>query len=81
TNSFNTFSTQVNTANIFKDVNAASTSRTFSSVGPLSEPPHDPLMPELEDTVEIPRTGIFGNAYDDDDLETHNADENVGAEV
>ncbi|GJT61532.1 putative ribonuclease H-like domain-containing protein [Tanacetum coccineum] len=42
--------------------------RTFSSVGPLSEPPHDPLMPELEDTVEIPRTGIFGNAYDDDDL-------------
>ncbi|GKC30043.1 putative ribonuclease H-like domain-containing protein [Tanacetum coccineum] len=42
--------------------------RTFSLVGPSSEPPHDPLMPELEDTIEIQSTGIFGNAYDDDDL-------------
>ncbi|GJX42986.1 putative ribonuclease H-like domain-containing protein [Tanacetum coccineum] len=41
------------------DVNAANASRTFS-------PPHDPLMPELEDTAEMQRTGIFGNAYDDD---------------
>nr|GEW30810.1 copia protein [Tanacetum cinerariifolium] len=59
------------------DVNAASASRTFS-------PPHDPLMPELEDTTKIQRTGIFGNAYDKDNLETNNyyyADESVGAEV
>ncbi|GJV42406.1 hypothetical protein Tco_1420846 [Tanacetum coccineum] len=60
TNSFNTVSTPVNTA---------SASRTFSPVGPSSGPsfvpfggsfpidvanlPHDPLMPELEDTTEI----------------------------
>ncbi|GJR84328.1 putative ribonuclease H-like domain-containing protein [Tanacetum coccineum] len=30
------------------------------------------LMPELEDTAEIQSTGIFGNAYDDHDLETLN---------
>ncbi|GJR06246.1 putative ribonuclease H-like domain-containing protein [Tanacetum coccineum] len=77
TNSFNTVNTPVNTANVFKGVNAASASRTFS-------PPHDPLMPELKDTAEIQRTGIFGNAYDDDDLETYNslyANENVVAEA
>ncbi|GKD00660.1 putative ribonuclease H-like domain-containing protein [Tanacetum coccineum] len=70
TNSFNTVSTPVNTA---------SASRTFSPIGPSSGPsfvpfggsfpidvanlPHDPLMPELEDTAEIRSTGIFGNAY------------------
>ncbi|GJY22149.1 putative ribonuclease H-like domain-containing protein [Tanacetum coccineum] len=91
TNSFNTVSTPVNTA---------SASRTFSPVGPSSGPsfvpfggsfpidvanlPHDPLMPELEDTAEIRSTGIFGNAYDDHDLETLNtpyADQSVGAEA
>ncbi|GJR70081.1 ribonuclease H-like domain-containing protein [Tanacetum coccineum] len=77
TNSFNTVSTTVNTANVFKDVNIASASRTFSL-------PHDPLMPELEDMVEIQSTGIFGNAYDDHDLETLNtpyADQSVGVEA
>ncbi|GKA23727.1 putative ribonuclease H-like domain-containing protein, partial [Tanacetum coccineum] len=60
-------------------VNTASASRTFSPVGPSSGPsfvpfggsfpidvanlPHDPLMPELEDTAKIQSTGIFGNAY------------------
>ncbi|GJT04822.1 putative ribonuclease H-like domain-containing protein [Tanacetum coccineum] len=91
TNSFNTVSTPVNTA---------SASRTFSPVGPSSRPsfvpfggffpidvanlPHDPLMLELEDTAKIQSTGIFGNAYDDHDLETLNtpyADQNVGAEA
>ncbi|GKB60899.1 putative ribonuclease H-like domain-containing protein [Tanacetum coccineum] len=81
-------------------VNTASASRTFSPVGPSSGPlfvpfggsfpidvsnlPHDPLMPELEDTIEIQSTGIFGNAYDDHDLETLNtpyADQNVGTEA
>ncbi|GKF90740.1 hypothetical protein Tco_0274441 [Tanacetum coccineum] len=41
-------------------------------------------MHELEDTVEMQRTGIFGNAYDEDDLEPNNysyADESVGAEA
>ncbi|GJY24064.1 putative ribonuclease H-like domain-containing protein [Tanacetum coccineum] len=80
--------------------NTASASRTFSPVGPSSGPsfvpfggsfpidvanlPHDPLMPELEDTAEIQSTGIFGNAYDDHDLETLNtpyADQSVGAEA
>ncbi|GJR72468.1 putative ribonuclease H-like domain-containing protein [Tanacetum coccineum] len=76
TSRFNTVSTPVNTANIFKGVNTTSASRTFS-------PLHDPLMPELEDTTKIPRTGIFSNAYDDDDLETNNSydDESVGAEA
>nr|GEZ99559.1 copia protein [Tanacetum cinerariifolium] len=52
-------------------------SRTFN-------PPHDPLMPELEDTAAIQRTGIFGNAYDEYDLETNNysdANESVGTEA
>ncbi|GJV27512.1 putative ribonuclease H-like domain-containing protein [Tanacetum coccineum] len=34
--------------------------------------PHDPLMPELEDTTEIQSIGICGNAYDDHDLDTLN---------
>ncbi|GJV12352.1 ribonuclease H-like domain-containing protein [Tanacetum coccineum] len=91
TNSFNTVSTPVNTA---------SASRTFSLVGPSSGPsfvpfggsfpidvanlPHDPLMPELEDTAEIQSTSIFGNAYDGHDLETLNTpydDQSVGAEA
>ncbi|GJU31937.1 ribonuclease H-like domain-containing protein [Tanacetum coccineum] len=74
-NSFNTVSTPVNTA---------SASRTFSLTGPSSKPSFDPLMPELEDIGKIQSTSIFGNAYDDDDLETHNspnADESVGAEA
>ncbi|GKB46181.1 ribonuclease H-like domain-containing protein, partial [Tanacetum coccineum] len=76
TNSFNTISTTVNNANVFKDVNTASASRNFS-------PPHDPLMLELEDTAKMQRTGIFSNAYDDD-LETNNNpydDQSVGAEA
>ncbi|GJR18884.1 retrovirus-related pol polyprotein from transposon TNT 1-94 [Tanacetum coccineum] len=63
-------------------------SETFSPVGPSSGAsfvpfggsfpidvanlPHDPLIPELEDTAEIHNTGIFDNAYDDHDLETLN---------
>ncbi|GJY57099.1 putative ribonuclease H-like domain-containing protein [Tanacetum coccineum] len=91
TNIFNIVSTPVNTA---------SASRTFSPIGPSSRPsfipfggsfpidvtnlPHDPLMPELEDTAKIRSTGIFGNAYDDHDLETLNTpygDQSVGAEA
>ncbi|GJT27598.1 putative ribonuclease H-like domain-containing protein, partial [Tanacetum coccineum] len=91
TNSFNTVSTPVNTA---------SASRTFSPVGPSSGPsfvpfggsfpidvsnlPHDPLMPALKNTAEIRSIGIFGNAYDDHDLETLNTpyvDQSVGAKV
>nr|GEV95547.1 ribonuclease H-like domain-containing protein [Tanacetum cinerariifolium] len=68
TNSITTVSTPVNTA---------STSRTFF-------PLHDPLMPELEDTAKTQTTGIFGNTYDEDDLETNNhsyANESVCAEA
>ncbi|GKF07879.1 putative ribonuclease H-like domain-containing protein, partial [Tanacetum coccineum] len=49
TNSFNTVRTPVNTASILKEVSTTSSLRTFS-------PPHDPLMHELEDTVEMQRT-------------------------
>ncbi|GJT69823.1 putative ribonuclease H-like domain-containing protein [Tanacetum coccineum] len=41
-------------------------------------------MPDLEDTVEVPNTSIFGSAYDDDDLDTCNSpyvDQVVGAEA
>ncbi|GJX12320.1 hypothetical protein Tco_0204078, partial [Tanacetum coccineum] len=81
-------------------VNTASASRTFSPIGPSSGPsfvpfggsfpidvanlPHDPLTPELEDTTEIRSTSIFGNAYDDHDLETLNtpySDQCVGVEA
>ncbi|GKA18457.1 putative ribonuclease H-like domain-containing protein [Tanacetum coccineum] len=74
--------------------------QTFSPFGPSSRPsfvpfggsfpidvanlPHDPLMPELEDTAKIRSTSIFGNAYDDHDLETLNtpyADQSVGVEA
>nr|GEZ67120.1 hypothetical protein [Tanacetum cinerariifolium] len=58
-------------------INTASASRTFIHL-------HDPLMLELEDTAEIQTTGIFGNAYDKDDLETNNhsyVDESVGAQA
>ncbi|GJS52588.1 ribonuclease H-like domain-containing protein [Tanacetum coccineum] len=91
TNSFNTVSTPVNTAGA---------SKTFSLVGQSSGPsfvpfgrsfpidvanlPCDPLMPEFEDIFEIQSTGIFGNAYDDHDLETLNtlyADQSMGAEA
>ncbi|GKD04634.1 putative ribonuclease H-like domain-containing protein, partial [Tanacetum coccineum] len=71
--------------------NTASVSRIFGDVGssfiPLSKftnLPHDPLMPDLEDTTEVLNTGIFGNAYDDDDLDTCNSpydDQVVGAEA
>ncbi|GJX64930.1 hypothetical protein Tco_0299273 [Tanacetum coccineum] len=46
--------------------------------------PHDPLMPDLEDIAEVQSTGIFGNAYNDDDLDTYNypyADQAVGAKA
>ncbi|GJX28505.1 hypothetical protein Tco_0236584 [Tanacetum coccineum] len=84
----------------FKKTVQKSASETFSPVGPSSGPsfvpfggsflidvynlPHDPLMPELEDTVKIRSTSIFGNAYDDHDLETLNipyANQSVGAEA
>ncbi|GKA24705.1 putative ribonuclease H-like domain-containing protein [Tanacetum coccineum] len=87
TNSFNTVRTPLNTA---------SASRTSYPAGTSSEPqlmpidgsfsidindyPDDPLMPELEDTVEIHSTGIFGSAYDDSP-NTPIDDQSVGAEA
>ncbi|GJV28315.1 putative ribonuclease H-like domain-containing protein [Tanacetum coccineum] len=41
-------------------------------------------MPDLEDTVEVQNTGIFGSAFDDEDLDTYNspfADQVMGAEA
>ncbi|GKC05973.1 putative ribonuclease H-like domain-containing protein [Tanacetum coccineum] len=82
TNSFNTVSTPVNTAGgsrIFGDAGSS-----FVPLSKFTNLPHDPLMPDLEDTAEVPNTGIFGSAYDDDDLDTCNspyADQVVGAEA
>nr|GEV21913.1 paired amphipathic helix protein Sin3-like 2 [Tanacetum cinerariifolium] len=58
-------------------VNTASASRTFI-------PPCDPLMPEIDDTAEIQTTGVFGSAYDEDELKINNHsydDESVGVEA
>ncbi|GJZ86947.1 putative ribonuclease H-like domain-containing protein [Tanacetum coccineum] len=72
-------------------VNTAGGSIIFGDVGSSFVPlikftnlPHDPLMPDLEDTTEVPNTSIFGSAYDDDDLYTCNspyADQVVVAEA
>ncbi|GJR32965.1 putative ribonuclease H-like domain-containing protein [Tanacetum coccineum] len=77
-------------------VNAASAPRTSNDAGPLFVPlggsfplnvndlPYDPLMPDLEDTAEVQNTGIFGSAFDDEDLDTYNspfADQVMGAEA
>ncbi|GJX19789.1 putative ribonuclease H-like domain-containing protein [Tanacetum coccineum] len=87
TNSFNTVSTLVN---------AASAPRTSNGVGPsfvslggsfpldVNDFPDDPLMPDLEDTVEVQNTSIFGSTFDDEDLDTYNspfANQVVGAEA
>ncbi|GJS29028.1 hypothetical protein Tco_0489648, partial [Tanacetum coccineum] len=69
-------------------VNAASASRTYNDAGPSFVPlggsfPDDPLIPDLEDTAEV-QNGIFGSAYDDEDLDTYNspyADQVMGAEA
>ncbi|GJQ97335.1 hypothetical protein Tco_0008474 [Tanacetum coccineum] len=39
----------------------------------VNDLPNDPLMPDLEDTAKVQNTGIFGSAYDDDDLDTYNS--------
>ncbi|GJX44228.1 ribonuclease H-like domain-containing protein [Tanacetum coccineum] len=68
--------------------NAASASRTYNDVGPSFVPlggsfPNAPLMPDLEDTAEV-QNGIFGSAYNDEDLDTYNspyADQVMGTEA
>ncbi|GJR61285.1 putative ribonuclease H-like domain-containing protein, partial [Tanacetum coccineum] len=82
TNNFNTVSTPVNTAGesrIFYDAGSS-----FVPLSKFTNLPHDPLMPNLEDTAEVPNTGIFGSAYDNDDLDTCNspyANQVVGAKA
>ncbi|GJT21408.1 putative ribonuclease H-like domain-containing protein [Tanacetum coccineum] len=61
TNSFNSVSTPVN---------AASAPKTSNDVNDF---PDDPLMPDLEDIAEVQNTGIFGSAFDDEDLDTYNS--------
>ncbi|GJZ56861.1 putative ribonuclease H-like domain-containing protein, partial [Tanacetum coccineum] len=50
-----------NAFRIFTPVNAA----TLSNI----DYPIDPFMPDLEDTVNFKNTGIFENAYDDENME------------
>ncbi|GJR53753.1 putative ribonuclease H-like domain-containing protein, partial [Tanacetum coccineum] len=81
-NSFNTVITPVNTvgrSRIFGD--AGSSFLPFSKFTNL---PDDPLMSDLEDTAEVPNTGIFGCTFDDEDLDTYNspfADQVMGVEA
>ncbi|GJY88726.1 putative ribonuclease H-like domain-containing protein [Tanacetum coccineum] len=87
TNSFNIVSTPVN---------VASAPRTSNDAGPSFVPldgsfplnvndlPDDSLMPDLDDTAEVYNTGIFGSAFDDEDLDTYNspyADQVMGVEA
>ncbi|GJT05066.1 hypothetical protein Tco_0839528 [Tanacetum coccineum] len=77
-------------------VNVASAPRTSNDAGPsfvslggsfprnVNDLPDDSLMPDLEDTAEVQNTGIFGSAFDDEDLDTYNspfADQVMGAEA
>ncbi|GKB40807.1 putative ribonuclease H-like domain-containing protein [Tanacetum coccineum] len=86
-NSFNTVSTPVY---------VASAPRTSNDAGPSSVPlgrsfplnvndlPDDPLIPDLEDNAKVQNTGIFGSAFDDEDLDTYNspfADQVMGAKA
>ncbi|GJX57715.1 putative ribonuclease H-like domain-containing protein [Tanacetum coccineum] len=80
---------QSDTVRKYTPINVAGAPRTSNDAGPSFVPlggsfPDDPLMPDLEDTAEVQNTGIFGSAYDDDDLDTYNspyADQVMGAEV
>ncbi|GJT95616.1 putative ribonuclease H-like domain-containing protein [Tanacetum coccineum] len=66
---------QLDAARKYTPVNTASASRTFSPVGPSSGPSFKSKYQSI---------GIFGNAYDDHDLETLNTpyvDQSVGAKV
>ncbi|GJS88167.1 hypothetical protein Tco_0770803 [Tanacetum coccineum] len=80
TNSFNTTNNPICTAS------ASSGPPLVSFDGSLPVDVHtyldDPLMPNLEDTIEPQGTGIFGRAYDDDDFyNSHFDDKNVSAEA
>ncbi|GKC97384.1 hypothetical protein Tco_1167659, partial [Tanacetum coccineum] len=87
TNSFNTVSTPVNAASAPRTSNdAAPSSVSLGGSFPLNvnDLLDDPLMPDLEDTAEVQNTGIFGSAFDDEDLDTYNspfADQVMGAEA
>ncbi|GKA02888.1 putative ribonuclease H-like domain-containing protein, partial [Tanacetum coccineum] len=74
TNSFNTVSTPVNAASAPRTSNDAGSS--FVPLGgsfPLNvnDLPDDSLMANLEDTAKVQNTGIFGSAFDDEDLDTY----------
>ncbi|GKE92274.1 hypothetical protein Tco_1573369, partial [Tanacetum coccineum] len=81
-NSFNTVITPVNTvgrSRIFGDAGSS-----FVPFSKFTNLPDDPLMSDLEDTAEVPNTGIFGCTFDDEDLDTYNspfADQVMGVEA
>ncbi|GKE71639.1 putative ribonuclease H-like domain-containing protein [Tanacetum coccineum] len=66
-----------------KDTKASSTNN-FNTFSTPVNAANDPLMPDLEDTGEVQNTGIFGSAFDNEDLDTYNspfADQVMGAEA
>ncbi|GKB51735.1 copia protein, partial [Tanacetum coccineum] len=71
----------------YTPVNVASAPRTTNDGSfPLdvNNFPDDPLMTDLEDTIEVQNTCIFGSAFDDEDLDTYNSpfvDQVMGTEV
>ncbi|GJT27185.1 putative ribonuclease H-like domain-containing protein [Tanacetum coccineum] len=80
---------QSNAVRKYTPINAVGAPKTSNDAGPSFVPlggsfPDDPLMPDLEDTVEVQNTSIFGSAYDDGDLDTYNspyADQVIGTEA
>ncbi|GJU14171.1 ribonuclease H-like domain-containing protein [Tanacetum coccineum] len=89
TNNFNTISNPLYTASESRTVYPARPSKappliSFDDTLPIdiSEYLDDPLMPDLEDTIEPQGTGIFGRAYDDDEFYNSPFDDpNVGAKA
>ncbi|GKF44383.1 hypothetical protein Tco_0130935, partial [Tanacetum coccineum] len=82
TNNFNIVSTPINTAGASRIFGDAGSS--FVPLSKFTNLPHDPLMSDLEDTAKVLNIGIFGSAYDDDDLDTCNSlydDQVVGTEA
>ncbi|GJT84945.1 ribonuclease H-like domain-containing protein [Tanacetum coccineum] len=81
-NSFNNVAHQlilVGGSRIFGDFGSS-----FVPLSKFTNLPHDPLMPNLEDTAEVQNTGSFGSAFDDEDLDTYNspfADQVMGVEA
>ncbi|GKB75686.1 putative ribonuclease H-like domain-containing protein, partial [Tanacetum coccineum] len=78
------FEAQCNRELLHGKATKASNTNNFNIVSTPVNAANDHLMPDLEDTAEVQNTGIFGSAFDDEDLDTYNSpfvDQVMGAEA